>query len=210
MEWYTNTLKRPNRQTFLFTLVLCGFCLLSGCSKMGIYSIVLSNNKVTPVSNDLNTLEGPFYQANVQIPDLIMPISEDLRNELLGKLADVRPYQINVSTSFGITNLPGLAKIPVTQCNRSGLGVIVMEEMVLKKGGKDIEVSMKVYCADDLPEDMDKDLILTDKYRIKFTNATAGCTDGFHTVELQFINPRVLKNKNSETLYGVKVTCVDE
>ena len=181
--------------------------LNSGCSRTGIFSVVISGN-VQAENNDLNELHEPYKKKKLVFPECTVSMSETEWSKWNDTLGLYRVHTVDTSFKISIIKTPGLAMLNLPACGSTGIAVIMIDRLSTRKNGKVIDIRFRYACKNDNPG-VDWSLrgrswAATKSHKINVLGNT-NCGDGFHSVEFQY-----LPEKKIPLLRSVLVVCADE
>lgn len=196
---------KKKSQLILLILIL----FISGCSKSGIYSLIISNPGTQSESNDVNNLGNPYKNKKLVFPQSIAIMSDTERNRWLDTLNQYNIREVDTTIKIGSFKTPGLAFLKIPACAKKSIAIIVLDEVKTRKRGKLIDIKMRYVCKNDNPNInwnvLGKFWAMTPSYKIDVKDPSNECYDGFQSIEFQF-SPE----KNSHLLRSVLINCSKE
>jgi hypothetical protein len=190
----------------LFGIVAILFTLLSGCSRVGIYSIIVTNPLVQCKKNSFNDLGEPYRDKKIVFPNYITEMTPETRNSWVDTLNQYKVNSFDTTYKINTLKIPGLLIVEIPACAQKGVAIIMLTEVDHK--GKNIQVKGNYVCRQDNPN-VDwsapgKIWAATPNYKIDIGDANNNCYIGFHSVEFQFT-----PEKKNPLLRGSFAVCAD-
>lgn len=187
----------------LYAAHLALLIFLSGCSRSGLYSVIVTNPGVQHEQSFTNDLPEPYHRKEVVSPEIIQRTEESAMSQWNETLRALEVHHVDTTVKIDLLSTPASAKVIASACGNEGIAILVHDASRVRSGGKFIDVQLRYVCVD--PDDTVDVWAGTEFYKI----VALECSEGFHTLELQFFAPRVLKDRKDPTLMRVIAVCAD-
>jgi hypothetical protein len=183
--------------------------LLTGCSRTGMYSLIVSNPGIQHEQNDLNDLGDPYKKKKLVFPSSVVVMSSEEKKRWLDTLNQYRVHTFDTSVRIGSIKTPGFAELKIPACGKKGVAIIMLKEVGTRKRGKFIDIEMHYVCKSDNPgfdrSSPGRFWAATPFYKINVQDACNECHDGFQSIEFQFA-----PQKDNPVLRSVLIICAKE